>query len=209
MKKLRHKILRVRLALSKNARARFDAAQEQQRLIEISLKAHQHHEREQEALAVVSEKAATHDRTMKVVVTTEGAQRHGDEILLSPRLVPASTPCTEGARTVSGSVHVEEATISGDQFQNMLDERHAGIKQNVAREYQERGERPLAPLAPETTAIDPTDALHFMMTGKVPVSSQDELEAILKAGGFEVEEVELTGDDAAAMLYLTGRNNRK
>jgi hypothetical protein len=209
MKTLRRKFMRLRLSMSKKAKRRYMELQEQQRLIDISLKAREHHEREQEAIEFVSKKAAKHDRTMKVVVTTEGAKRHGDEVLLTSKLVPMDAPRpTRKPSTMSGFIQVEEAGIPEDKFQYMLDKRHANIKKNVDLEYKRRESATATPVAPTTTSIDPNDALHFMMTGKIPVRSQDELEAI-RADGFQVEEVEITGDDAEAMLYLTGRNNRK
>lgn len=209
MKTIRHTFLRLRLFTSKKARTRYVELQERLRLRDISMKAQLHHEREVEFLEAVKQKAATHEeRKMRVLVKSGDAKRLGDKVLLSKKLIPVSSPvaCRHSTSAISDSIRVEEATVSEDQFRNMLDERHTNIKKAAARNYQRR--RRAEQSKHENTTIAPTDALHFMMTGKIPVRTRAELTEIVDMGGVPVEEVEVTADDAA-LLYLTNRNHRK
>jgi len=208
--KLRHRFLRLRLSMSKVAKARYDELQEQQRLAEISVKAQLFHKREARAIAAVSKKAADHnERKVKLVVRKGDAKRFGDKVLLTKKVVPVEVPSTYRARAVTGVVQVEDATVTEDQFMDMLDERHMLIDEGTKQTYQ-RKHHVVQESHPETVTIDPQDALHFMTTGKIPVRTRAELKEIVEMGGLEIDEVEVTsGDDAAALLYLSGRNHRK
>jgi hypothetical protein len=194
--------------MSKEAKARYAELQEQQRLAEISIKAQEYHKREARALKAVRRKAADHDeRKMKLVVRKGDAKRLGDKILLTKKVVPAKVPSTY--RAVVGMVQVEEATVTEDQFMDMLDERHTLIDEGTKQTYQ-RKHHVVQKSHPETVTIDPKDALHFMTTGKIPVRTRAELKEIVEMGGLEIDEVGVvSGDDAAALLYFSGRNHRK
>jgi len=207
--KLRHRFLRLRLSMSKAARARYDELQEQQRLAEISMKAELFHKREARALKAVRKKAADHDeRKVKLVVRSGDAKRFGDKVLLTQKVVPVEVPSTYRASAVTGIVQVEEATVTEDQFMDMLDERHTIIDEGTKQTYQRKHH--VQKSHPETATIDPKDALHFMTTGKIPVRTRAELQEIVEMGGLKIDEVEVaSGDDAAALLYLSGRNHRK
>jgi hypothetical protein len=208
MKKVRQTLLRLRLLTSKKARDRYEEFQERLLLRDISVKARSHHERESRALAAVRKKATTHEeRKMKAVVKAGNAKRLGDKVLLTGQLISVSDPSTHRASSATGLIHVEETTMTEDQFRGILDERHALIHEDKKQAYRNHQPRPVK--KPKTVTIDPRDALHFMSTGKIPVRTRAELTEIVEMGGVEIEEVEVGNDDAAAMLYLTGRNNRK
>ena len=206
--KLRHRLLRLRLLMSKVASERYIELQEQRQLIDISLKAQAHRERESEVLSFVREKAEAHvKRKTKVIVNSGDAKRIGDKVILTRVPTTVDVPCAPHHAIMSGAIRVEEADVSADQFRNMLDKRHAVIKEKKRREY--RDTRPTlssdTPPVIENTKIAPADALHFMTTGKIPVRTRAELVEIVEVG---IEKVEVSGDDAAAMLYLSKRNHR-
>ena len=199
MKTIRQKLLRLRLRMDKKAKARYDALQVKRRCDEISLKAQLHHEEECRAVESVRRKAAANDGCkMKAVVRSDDAKHLGDKVLLTGRLIPAETRL----------IQVEEAAVTEDQFRDMLNERHTLISNNK-KQMHRRKHRPVEKLDPETVTIDPRDALHFMTTGKIPVRTRAELTEIVDMGGIKIEEVEVTSDDAAAMLYFSERNHRK
>ncbi len=207
--KLRHRLLRLRLSMSKEAKARYDELQEQQRLAEISIKAQEYHRREARALEAVRIKSADHnERKMKLVVRKGDAKRVGDKVLLIKKVVPVAVPSTYRASAATGMVQVEEAMVTEDQFMDMLDERHTLIDEGTKQTYQ-RKHHVVQKSHPETVTIDPKDALHFMTTGKIPVRTRAELQEIVEMGGLEIDTVEVASDDAAALLYLSGRNHRK
>lgn len=208
MKKVRQTILRLRLLMSKKARTRYNELQERALLRDISAKAHLHSKREARALENVCRKAAIHEeRQMKVVVRVGKAKRLGDKVLLTGRLTPVSVPSTHRASAIPGMVQVEELPMTEDQFRGILDKRHALIREDKKQSYRRKKSRSVK--EPETVTIDPRDALHFMSTGKIPVRTRAELTEIVDMGGVQIEEVEVSTDDAAALLYFSGRNHRK
>ena len=209
MKKLRQKLLRLRLILDKKAQVRHAELEEKQAMKEIALKAQLHHEREKEVLNFVREKDEAHvGHKTRVVVDSSNVKRIGDKVILTRLPIPVDVPCAPRDVVMAGAIRVEEADVSVDQFRNLLDERHAIIEETTRHEYQAKT-RPVPPtemlLVRENTKIAPADALHFMATGKIPVRTRAELRDIVELG---IEEVEVNGDDATALLYFSNPYRR-
>ena len=106
MKSLQHKFLRLRLLVDKEAKNRHDALEAKHRLDAISRKAHEYHKKETEALREQAKHAAS------TTLNFGGVIKMGDTMLLVSQ---------------NPNIHVEETDLSNDQFQDMLDERHALI----------------------------------------------------------------------------------